>query len=219
MAKTKKIAVVLSGCGVFDGSEIHEATLTLLAISKLGGEYSIFAPNIEQYHVINHLTGTVMNEKRNVLIESARIARGKIQPLSLYKATAFDGLIFPGGFGAAKNLSTYAAEGEKMNVNPDVERAINETAKQSKPIGAFCIAPVLISKVLGNVILTIGKDLDTANQLEKLGSTHVTTGHGEIAIDSKNKIVTTPCYMIDSTIAEIYDGIENAVRALFKMVE
>ncbi len=219
MTKIKKFAIVLSGCGVYDGSEIHEATLTLLAIDKLGGIYSIFAPNMEQFHVINHLTGKVEHEKRNVLVESARIARGKIQPLSDYKASEFDALIFPGGFGAAKNLSSYAMDGVKMKVIPDVERVILETAKQSKPIGAFCIAPVLISKVLGKVILTVGKDMDTAQQLETMGSTHVTTGSAEISIDTKNKIVTTPCYMLNSSITEIYDGIENAIRAIFKLME
>jgi len=217
MPKIKNFAVVLSGCGVYDGSEIHEATLTLLAIARLGGTYEIFAPDIDQYHVVNHLTGEVTNEKRNVLVEAARIARGKISPLSAYKASNFDGIIFPGGFGAAKNLSTYAIDGDKMHVNAEVEKAIIDTAKQNKPIGALCISPVIISKVLGNVSLTIGKDINVAKLLEKFGSKHVTTDKGEISIDPNNKIVTTPCYMLESSIAEIYDGIENAVRAMMKL--
>jgi len=217
MPKTNKFAVVLSGCGVYDGSEIHEATLTLLAISRLGGTYEIFAPDIEQYHVVNHLTGEVTNEKRNVLVEAARIARGKISPLSAYKASNFDGIVFPGGFGAAKNLSTYAFDGDQMIVNAEVEKAIIDTAKQNKPIGALCISPVIVSKVLGNVSLTIGKDISVAKLLEKFGSKHVTTDKGEIAIDPNNKIVTTPCYMLESSIAEIYDGIENAIRAMMKL--
>lgn len=218
MAQTKKFAIVLSGCGVYDGSEIHEATLTLLAISKLGGEYEIFAPDMEQHHVINHLNGEVMNEKRNVLVESARIARGKIKPLNTFKASEFDVLIFPGGFGAAKNLSTYAFDGDHMKVIPEVEKAIIDMAKHNKPIGALCISPLILAKVLGNISLTIGTDATTAAHLEKMGSKHVSTNHGEIAIDTENKIVTTPCYMLESSIAQVYEGIENAVRALIKMI-
>lgn len=218
MTKSVKFAVVLSGCGVYDGSEIHEATLTLLAISKLNGEYEIFAPDMEQLHVVNHLTGEITNEKRNVLVESARLARGKIKSLAEYKANDFDALIFPGGFGAAKNLSTYAIMNEQMTVLPEVEKAIIDTAKQNKPIGALCISPVILSKVLGNISLTIGNEASIAKMLESFGSKHVTAGHGEIAIDSVNKIVTTPCYMLESSIAQIYDGIENAVRAMIKMI-
>lgn len=218
MTKSIKFAVVLSGCGVYDGSEIHEATLTLLAISKLNGEYEIFAPDMEQLDVVNHLTGEITNEKRNVLVESARIARGKIKSLVEFKAVDFDALIFPGGFGAAKNLSTYAIMNEQMTVLPEVEKAIIDTAKQNKPIGALCISPVILSKVLGNISLTIGNELSIAKLLENFGSKHVTTGHGEIAIDPVNKIVTTPCYMLESSIAQIYDGIENAVRAMIKMI-
>lgn len=218
MTKSVKFAVVLSGCGVYDGSEIHEATSTLLAISKLNGEYTIFAPNIEQLHVVNHLTGEITNEKRNVLVESARIARGKIKSLAEFKAVDFDALIFPGGFGAAKNLSNYALMNEQMTVLPEVEKAIIDTAKQNKPIGALCISPVILSKVLGNISLTIGNEQSIAKMLEDFGSKHVTTGHGEIAIDPVNKIVTTPCYMLESSIAQIYDEIENAVRAMIKMV-
>lgn len=218
MSKIIKFAVVLSGCGVYDGSEIQEATLTLLAISKLNGVYEVFAPDMEQLHVVNHLTGQVTNEKRNAMVEAARIARGNIKPLSAFKAHDFDALIFPGGFGAAKNLSTYAIYGEKMTVLPEVEKAILDTAKQNKPIGAWCIAPVILSKVLGNISLTIGNEIDIANLLEQFGSKHVTTGQGEIAIDPTNKIVTTPCYMLESSIAQIYEGIENAVRAMIKMI-
>lgn len=218
MTKSVKFAVVLSGCGVYDGSEIHEATLTLLAISKLNGEYEIFAPDIEQLHVVNHLTGEITNEKRNVLVESARIARGKIKSLAEFKAGDFDALILPGGYGAAKNLSNFAIMNEQMTVLPEVEKAIIETVKQNKPIGALCISPVILSKVLGNVSLTIGNEASIAKLLENFGSTHVTTTHCEIAIDPNNKIVTTPCYMLESSIAQIYDGIENAVRAMIKMI-
>lgn len=214
----KKIAVVLAGNGVFDGAEIHEATLTLYSIVKNGGMYEIFAPNIDQYHVINHITGEQMNEKRNVLIESARIARGKIKDLAGFKASDFDALIFPGGFGVAKNLCTFAFDGVNCKVNKDVEKAIKSMAELKKPIGALCISPVLIAKVLGNIELTIGQDKGTADAIKKLGATHKATSHGEVVIDKKNKIVTTPCYMLDATIAQIGDGANNLVKAIFEMV-
>ncbi len=214
----KKFAVILSGCGVFDGAEIHEATLTLLAISKLGADYKIFAPDTEQYHVINHLNGEVMNEKRNVLVEAARIARGNISPLKNLDMSNFDALIFPGGYGAAKNLSTFAFDGENMKVLPEVEKIILDAAKQNKPIGALCISPVILAKVLGNISLTIGNSADVSKIVESFGSKHENTSQIEVAIDLDNKIVTTPCYMLESTIAQIYDGIENAIRAMLKMM-
>ncbi|MCX7953581.1 MAG: isoprenoid biosynthesis glyoxalase ElbB [Bacteroidales bacterium] len=215
--KTKKIAVILAGCGVYDGSEIHEATLTLLAISKLGATYELFAPDIDQYDVINHLTGQPMNEKRNVLVEAARIARGKIKPLNYYKASEFDALIIPGGYGAAKNLSTFAIDNENMKVNEQVERAIIDTAKLGKPIGAWCISPVILAKVLGKINITLGQNNNVVDVITKFGANHVTTNPTEIAIDKTNKIVTTPCYMLESTIAQVYDGIENAVREILKL--
>ncbi len=218
MTKSKKIAVILSGCGVYDGSEIHEATLTLLAIKKQGADYEIFAPDIEQHHVINHLTGKEMNEKRNVLIESARIARGKIKALSAFKASDFDGLIFPGGFGAAKNLSDYAFKGSKAKINPEVKKAIIDIATYHKPIGALCIAPTIIANVLGNVTLTIGQDEKTAKDLIKFGSTHINTKQCEVVVDKINKIVTNPCYMLESTIVEIAEGTENVVKEMIKMM-
>ncbi|OFX32294.1 MAG: isoprenoid biosynthesis protein ElbB [Bacteroidetes bacterium GWA2_32_17] len=218
MYDSKKIAVILSGCGVYDGSEIHEATLTLLAIKKQGADYEIFAPDIEQYHVVNHLTGKEMNEKRNVLVESARIARGNIKPLSAFRASDFDGLIFPGGFGAAKNLSDYAFKGAKAKINPEVKKAIIEVASANKPIGALCIAPTIIANVLGNVTLTIGQDEKTAKDLIKFGSTHINTKQCEVVVDKKNKIVTNPCYMLESTIVEIAEGAENVVKEMLKMM-
>lgn len=218
MSKLKKIAVILSGCGVYDGSEIHEATLTLLAINKQGAVYEIFAPDIEQHHVINHITGKEMNEKRNVLVESARIARGKIKALSAFKASNFDGLIFPGGFGAAKNLSDYAFKGSKAKVNPEVKKAITDIATANKPIGALCIAPTLIANVIGNVTLTIGNDEQTINDLKKFGATHINTKPCEVVVDKKNKIVTNPCYMLESTIVEIAEGAENVVKEMLKMM-
>lgn len=210
----KKFAVVLSGCGVFDGSEIHEATLTMLAIMKQGATYEIFAPDIEQHHVINHITGEEMKEKRNVLIESARIARGNIKNLKNYDPNNFDALIFPGGYGAAKNLSDFAFKGENCNINPDVERAILKTSGKNKPVGALCISPVILAKIFGNVELTIGQDIGTAEAIQKMGGTHVTTTHGDVTIDEKNNLFTTPCYMLDANIVQIAEGAENIVRVM-----
>lgn len=213
----KKFAIILSGCGVYDGSEIHEATMLMLAIKKLGYEYEIFAPDKEQYHVVNHINGQVINEKRNVLIESARIARGNIKDLKLLEAKDFDSLILPGGFGAAKNLSTYAIDGEKMIVDNEVERVILDFHKSKKPIGAMCIAPVIIAKVIPFALVTIGQDSQTANHIIALGAKHKYSNKAEVVIDYDNKIVTTPCYMLESNIAEIYDGAYNLVNALIEL--
>jgi enhancing lycopene biosynthesis protein 2 len=210
----KKFAVVLSGCGVFDGAEIHEATLTLLAIAQQGASYDIFAPDVNQYHVINHLTHKEMPEKRNVLVESARIARGKIRPLSQFNASSYDALIFPGGFGAAKNLSTVAFDGPNAKVNPDVEAAVKSMHKAGKPIGALCIAPAVIAKILTGIEVTIGDDSGMAATIRKMGGVHINTTHGEVVVDKKNKIFTTPCYMLDATIVQIYEGARNVVNEI-----
>jgi enhancing lycopene biosynthesis protein 2 len=214
----QKFAVVLSGNGVFDGAEIHEAMLTLYAIAKKGAAYEIFAPDINQHHVINHITGEEMNETRNVLVESARIARGKIRPLSEFSGKDFDALIIPGGFGAAKNLSTFAFDGADCSINPDVEKAIKDMTGLGKPIGALCIAPVILAKVLGDVELTIGQDPATAEAVQTMGATHTATGHGEVVVDEKNRIVTTPCYMLDANLAQIGEGADNVVDAMLKMM-
>jgi enhancing lycopene biosynthesis protein 2 len=212
----KKFAVVLSGSGVYDGAEIHEATLSMYEIKKQGADYEIFAPDIEQHHVINHLTGDEMKEKRNVLVEAARIARGKIKPLADFNAENFDAILFPGGFGVAKNLTSFAFDGADCKVNPDAEKAVKAMHKAGKPIGALCISPVLVAKILGNVEITIGQDKDTANAVEKMGALHKSTSHGEVVIDTKNNVYTTPCYMLDANIVEIGEGAENIVRAILK---
>ncbi|MCK4747741.1 MAG: isoprenoid biosynthesis glyoxalase ElbB [Bacteroidales bacterium] len=214
----QKIAVILSGNGVFDGAEIHEATLTLYAIAKKGAAYEIFAPDIPQHHVINHMTGEEMDESRNVLIESARIARGKIRALSEFSGREFDALIFPGGFGAAKNLSSFAFDGVDCKVNPDVENAIKEMISLGKPVGALCISPVILAKILGDVELTIGQDAGTAEAIQKMGATHTETSHGEVVVDRKYKVVTTPCYMLDATIDQIGEGADNVVEALLELI-
>lgn len=212
----KKFAVILSGSGVFDGAEIHEATLTLLAIMKQGAEYEIFAPDIPQHHVINHITGEEMGETRNVLIESARIARGKIKDLKEYKAADFDALIFPGGFGAAKNLCDFAFKGADCNVNAEVVSAVRKTSEKGKPIGALCISPVIMARIFGDIELTIGQDAGTAEAVEKMGATHKLTNHGDVIIDEKNNVFTTPCYMLDANILEIATGASNIVKAMLE---
>lgn len=217
MDDKKRFAVILSGCGNKDGAEIHESVMTLWAIHKHGAEYQCFAPDIPQHHVLNFITGQEMAESRNVLIESARIARGNIRNLKEYKAADYDGLIIPGGLGVAKNLSTFAFEGPGCSVNEDVAGAVQETAAQQKPIGALCIAPAIVAKILGNVTVTIGQDPGTASALAQMGASHKQTTHGEITIDKEHKIVTTPCYMLDARVDQIGTGAEKLVMALLDM--
>lgn len=217
MSNPKKIAVILAGCGAFDGAEIHEATLTMYSIMKQGATYEIFAPDVKQAHVINHITGEEMIEERNVLIESARIARGNIKNLKEYEASKFDALMIPGGFGAAKNLSTFAFEGTIMRINPAVEKAINETVAAKKPIGAMCITPVILAKMFPNIGLTIGQDTDTIEAVESIGAVHHETTHGEVIVDETFKVATTPCYMLDANILQIAEGTENLVKEVLRM--
>jgi enhancing lycopene biosynthesis protein 2 len=213
------IAVVLSGCGVYDGSEIHEAVLTLLAIDRHGAAARCFAPDVAQRDVVDHAKGAPVAETRNVLAESARIARGKIENLAAFDAAQVDALVFPGGFGAAKNLSSFAVDGPNCTVQPDVERAIKAMVAAGKPIGALCIAPAILARVLGGVELTIGSDAGTAAALETMGARHKNTGHGEIVVDKARKVVTTPCYMLDASIAQIAEGADRTVAALLDMVK
>jgi enhancing lycopene biosynthesis protein 2 len=219
MADKIKFAVILSGCGNKDGAEIHESVMTLWAVHKHGAEFQCFAPDISQHHVLNFITNQEMNETRNVLIESARIARGNIKNLKEFQAADYDGLIIPGGLGAAKNLSTFAFDGPHCFVNKDVERAVRETAAQSKPIGALCIAPAIVAKILGNINVTIGADPATEAALAQMGASHSKTGHGEICVDPDKKIVTTPCYMLDARVDQIGEGAENLVKAMLEMVK
>ena len=217
MTKSLRIAVVLSGCGVYDGSEIHEAVLTLLALDRQGATVQCFAPNIPQHHVVDHLTGKEADEIRNVLVESARIARGHIKDLKSFKAEDFDGILFPGGFGAAKNLSSFAFDGADCAVEPGVVAAITAMRERGKPIGALCISPAIMAKVLGAVDVTIGSDVGTAAALAQMGAHHINAGHGEVIIDRKAKLATTPCYMLDATISQIADGADHVVRAVLEM--
>lgn len=212
---------MLSGCGVMDGSEIHESVLTLLALSKAKAEAVCMAPNSDQLHVINHLTGVETQEKRNILVESARIARGKIRDIKEVQAGDVDALIFPGGYGAAKNLCTFAVDGTDCKVHPEVARLVREVHQAGKPIGAICIAPALVAKIFegSGVGLTIGKDRSTADQLERLGSRHHECGVNEIWVDADHKIVTTPAYMLAQNVAEAWQGIEKLVNEILRLVQ
>lgn len=218
MQRKPRLAVVLSGCGVYDGSEIHEAVLTLLAIDRRGGEYACFAPDIPQRHVIDHFTGKESDDSRNVLVEAARIARGAIRDLATFDAAEFDAIVFPGGFGAAKNLSSFAFDGADCTVQPDVERAVRAMRAAGKPIGALCIAPAVMARILGDVELTIGNDRGTAEALGKMGATHREAGQGEVVVDARAKLATSPCYMLDARIGQIADGADNVVRTLLEMI-
>jgi len=211
-----KVGVVLSGCGVYDGAEIHESVITMLALDRAGAEMVLMAPNIEQLHVVNHLNGEEMEERRNVLVEAARIARGNIQDMVEVSAETLDALIFPGGFGVAKNLCDYAMTGSNCTVNPDVYRLATEVHRAGKPIGVICIAPAMLAKIMGTeqetVSLTIGYDKKTAADIEAMGAQHVTCPVTEMVVDEKHKIVSTPAYMEAQSIKEAAEGIEKLRR-------
>jgi len=210
----KNIAVILSGCGVYDGSEVHEAVLTLLAIEQLGAKYNCFAPNIAQHHVINHFTGEVSGEEsRNVLVEAARINRGDVEDLIELREKDFDAIIFVGGFGAAKNLSSFALDNENYSVNEQVLEAAKAFAKVEKPAGYMCIAPALLPLIYpAGVKGTIGKDNDTAALIAAKGLTHIDCDVADVVIDEIHKVVTTPAYMLAESIAEAAIGINKLVK-------
>ncbi len=214
----KKVGVLLSGCGVFDGAEIHESVLTLLFLDKAGAEAICMAPDTE-FEVVNHLTQT-SGGKRNVLTESARIARGNIRNLKDVKASEMDALILPGGFGAAKNLSDFAVKGPEATVQPDVKRILEEMLSAGKPVGAICIAPATVAKALADKKpeVTIGTDAGTAAAIEKTGAKHKSCSVDMIHIDQKNKIVSTPAYMLGPGIKDVAVGIEKLVNQVLSMI-
>ena len=215
-----KIGVVLSGCGVNDGSEIHEAVITMLELDKAGAEMVLMAPNIHQLHVINHATGEEMDDSRNVLIESARIARGNIEDIAVVTSDNIDALILPGGFGVAKNLSDYAMAGMECSINPDVLRLSRQVHNDGKPIGVICIAPAIMAKILaGDTELTIGFDEQTASDIDAMGAKHVLCPVDEIVVDKEKKVVSTPAYMEAKSIKEAASGIEKLVSEIFNMIE
>ncbi|HOC43321.1 MAG TPA: isoprenoid biosynthesis glyoxalase ElbB [Thermoanaerobaculales bacterium] len=216
----KKVGVILSGCGVYDGAEVHEAVITMLALDRRGADMVLCAPDVAQLHVVNHLTGEVVDgESRNVLVESARIARGVIRDVAAVSADELDALILPGGYGAAKNLCDFALAGPDCTVNPDVARLVRAVHAQGKPVAAVCIAPALLAKVLGEhqPKLTIGNDPATAGALEKMGARHVGCPVDGLVVDRERKLVSTPAYMLATRISEAAAGIEKAVDALLAM--
>mgnify|MGYP000331610559 CR=1 FL=1 len=214
-----KVGVVLSGCGVSDGSEIHEATLTLFFLDRAGAEIICMSPDCEQMEVIDHLKGAPAKETRNVLVESSRIARGEIKNIQEITSDDLDALIFPGGLGAAKNLCDFVVKGADCTVNAEVERLIREMHTAKKPVGFICIAPVLAAKVLGanNPELTIGNDKGTAGILEQMGARHVESSVDNAVTDETNKIVTTSAYMLGPTISKVALGIEKVVSEILRL--
>lgn len=214
----KKIGVVLSGCGVYDGAEIHEATLTLYFLDRIGAEAVIMAPDIRQHHVINHLTGTEMDESRNVLVEAARIARGKITNLADIKADDLDAVILPGGFGAAKNLSSVAFDGPDAKVNKELATLLKAMHSAGKPIGAICITPAVVSKVFADmgITLTIGDDAGTAGAIGAMGNQHQNSTVDQIVVDEKNGVVSTAAYMCAASISDVGVGIAKLVNEVIK---
>lgn len=226
----RKVAVVLSGCGVYDGSEIHETVLTLLAIKQNGGEYQCMAPNIKQHHVLNHMSGEELNEDRNVLIESSRIARGDIKNINECSMDDYDALVIPGGFGAAKNLSKWAFNGPDGEINADVRRIVNEAVTQKKPVAALCMGPTLVAKSLEgsglNSKLTVGTteesspyEIDAISAgMESVGANPSMKSIREVEIDQNNKIVSAPCYMMDGDIVDVHNNIQLAIKEMFVLL-
>ncbi len=215
-----KVAVILSGCGVFDGSEIQEASATLIALAQHGIEYQCMAPD-RDFDVIDHRTQQPTGEKRNVLTESARVARGEIIALDGVNGADYDAIFVPGGFGAAKNLCTFAFEGPDCSVDAQVERVLREANDSKKPIGLICIAPALGAKVFGDlgVLLTIGKDPGTIEAVSKTGAVHVAADAESIVIDEANKIVSTPAYMEAQNPAQVFAGISSLVEHIAGQIQ
>ena len=212
----KKFAVILAGCGHKDGAEINEAVSLLLAIDQHQCAYQCFAPNRPQAEVIDHVAGVPeKNVQRNIMTEAARIARGNILPIEQFKAEDYDALFFPGGFGAAKNLCDYAFKGAAMEVKPDVARAILEMHAAKKPIGAMCIAPVMLARLIPGVCVTLGAEgSDVADHVRAWGAEHVQTEHGDVCADNEELVFTTPAFMLDATLKDVYEGAYNMVEAV-----
>ena len=213
----KKFAVILAGCGSRDGSEIHETTMILLSIKQLGAEYQCFSINKEQKKVVNFVNGEVMNEKRNIMIESARIARGNVKELKDLNVNDFDGIILPGGMGMVLNYSTYVEDNYNYEVNEDLKNILQEFKENNKVICATCIAPMILAKVFKNITITLGSDNHVADIVNKLGNTFQNTQSGEICVDIKNKIITTPFYMLANNIKTIYDEAYKMIDSALNM--
>ena len=212
----KKFAVILAGCGRKDGSEINEAITLLLSIEQHHCEYQCFAPDRPQTEVIDHLTDKkVANAKRNILTEAARLARSNVRPIEEFKAEDYDALLFSGGYGVAKNLCDYAYKGADMEVQPDVARAILEMHAAKKPIGGMCIAPVMFAKLIPEVCVTLGNDgTPDADNIYKMGASHIQTENGDVCADNAELVFTTPAYMLDATLKDVYDGAYNLIETI-----
>lgn len=217
LRKMKNIAIILSGCGVYDGSEIGEAMSLMLSVELSGFEYSLYAPNKAQLRVVNHLNGDVKTESRNALEEAARIARGNIKDLKDFDANKHDALVLPGGFGAALNLSNYALGGD-LEIDADVKKAVLDMYKSSKPIGAMCIAPVILAGLIDGVKITLGKAADDANRVCKMGAEHKECAIDELCVDKEHKICTTACYMLeDASLAKVFRAAQSLVEKLAEL--
>ena len=218
-----KIGVVLSGCGAQDGSEIHESVITLLALDRAGANVTIMAPDMNQFHVINHLDGEIMNTSRNVLIEAARIARGNIVDVATKTGDEFDAVIFPGGTGMAKNIFDYAMTGPKCTVIRDVQRLVMEILDAGKPLGAICIAPVMVAKVLQKMgrsgIVTGGYNEQITADIQAMGIKTEPAKAYEIVVDEQNKIVTTPAYVEAQSIQQAAEGIEKLIKKVLELID
>lgn len=221
MREMPRFAIVLSGCGRADGSEIHESVSAMLAIDNMGCIYRCFAPNIEQATVINHLTSKKTDEKRNVLVESARIARGEIQDLNNINLDDFDCIVFPGGLGAITNWCDFAQKGVACTVESSISHVLNEAYDKRIVIGAMCIAPVVVAKVLGKhgVTVTIGNDKTTAQKIDETGAKHKNTSVVKACVDEENLIVTTPAYMLAKSIKEVFDGAQAMVKEMVRLAQ
>lgn len=216
----KKVAVVLSGCGVYDGSEIQEAVLTLLALDRAGVQTVCFAPDKPQSQVIDHLSGDELPEQRNLLQESARITRGHIYPLSTADANQLDALIVPGGFGVAKNLSDFAQKGASCSVDEDFANLVRNMHQANKPLGFMCIAPVLLPKILDHSVrLTIGNDADLGEVIDAMGGEPISCPVDDIVVDSENNVVTTPAYMLAQSVHEAAKGIDKLVLRVLDLIK
>jgi len=214
-----KVGVILSGCGVFDGSEVQEASAALIALAQHGIEYRCMAPDTD-LAVVDHIKGEETGETRNVLVESARIARGEIDDLKDVKGTDYDAFILPGGFGAAKNLCTFATEGAGCSVNPEVDRVLKEANDAGKPIGFICIAPAIGAKVFGDrgVKVTIGHDAGTAEAINKTGATHIESDATGVVVDDSMNVVSTPAYMEAANPAQVFEGISALIKNIAERI-
>jgi enhancing lycopene biosynthesis protein 2 len=212
------VLVILSGCGVMDGSEIHEAVCTLVHLDHADAKVTMAAPNVQQMHVVNHLTGQPAQESRNVLVESARIARGKVEDLAKVRGDQFDAIILPGGFGAAKNLCNFATVNDKCEVNPQVARVLREAHDAGKVIGLICISPVIGAKLFGSTV-TIGTDPGTAQAISKMGGKHESRRTEEICVDEEHWIVSTPAYMSAQRIGQVFEGIGQLVERVLQLAK